>query len=498
MEPSRDVVVAECPCGQAHEFASQHAGRVARCPKLNRQFRVPSRSGPVVFLEESVPESGASEDKTKDGTQPNGVGSSLVKRARELYQAQKEKRELYKTTHCRCPHCKAENETADFMCKRCGCPLHDQQAAFLFMEKRRQEQHEIELARLQATQAKAASRESRGAPSQPKDAVLAPTMNIQQTVVVERQQTPATRRQPGCLSVIGGLAVLIVMIVICAGLLNSGTPADHANPQVAPVNSQAEPTNPSLRVPGQVKQEISPAESQPDNGDKSADPELRAAPVQRPASATPLESPASLPVYEIVDRVPYDSPVKTQIELHAVVSGAATESGLRLLLQKLYDEARVTGGFKFHDGKPTHVFIYLYTSHEHFKSGWGQWIAMLSKLGEDSEINAEVKTELISQPIAKPQVKRGLSESKRQEVFRAIVAAEDRADKDAHRMYPLPDARKPGYSQAKARAQLDKQLEARNSLTNKYKAEIAKENGVAEEQLREISLEGIKKNWPVP
>jgi hypothetical protein len=123
---------------------------------------------------------------------------------------------------------------------------------------------------------------------------------------------------------------------------------------------------------------------------------------------------------------------------------------------------------------------------------------MLSKLGEDSEINAEVKTELISQPIAKPQVKRGLSESKRQEVFRAIVAAEDRADKDAHRMYPLPDARKPGYSQAKARAQLDKQLEARNSLTKKYKAEIAKENGVAEEQLREISLEGIKKNWPVP
>jgi hypothetical protein len=32
------------------------------------------------------------------------------------------------------------------MCTKCGCPLHDQQQAFLFMEKRRQEEHELKVA----------------------------------------------------------------------------------------------------------------------------------------------------------------------------------------------------------------------------------------------------------------------------------------------------------------------------------------------------------------
>ena len=107
----------------------------------------------------------------------------------------------------------------------------------------------------------------------------------------------------------------------------------------------------------------------------------------------------------MVDRNTYDVPIKTQIQLHAVVSGTLTELGLKQLLQKLYDEANATRGFKYHGGKPTHVFIYLYTSQDHFKSGMGQWIAMLSKIGEGARIDTEVKTELIAQLDAKPEVK---------------------------------------------------------------------------------------------
>ena len=88
---------------------------------------------------------------------------------------------------------------------------------------------------------------------------------------------------------------------------------------------------------------------------------------------------------------------KTQIELHAVVSGTLTELGLKQLFQKLYDEANATRGFKYHGGKPIHVFIYLYTSRDHFKTGMGQWIAMLSQIGEGSRIDTQVKTELIAQ-----------------------------------------------------------------------------------------------------
>ena len=207
---------------------------------------------------------------------------------------------------------------------------------------------------------------------------------------------------------------------------------------------------------------------------------------------------APMPTYDVVDQDTYDAPIKTQIVLHAVVSGTLTELGLKQLLQKLYDEAKATRGFKYHGGKPTHVFIYLYTSQDHFESGMGQWIAMLSKIGENSRVDTEVKKEQISQLDAKPEVKHGLPESKRKEIFRAIVTAEDRAYADAQRMYPLPDPSKPGYSQAKASEQLKKQAKALNTLTDKYKSEVAKRYGITQEQLSDISVEAFVKDWPFP
>jgi hypothetical protein len=218
----------------------------------------------------------------------------------------------------------------------------------------------------------------------------------------------------------------------------------------------------------------------------------------KPPESAQTKSDASLPTYHVVDRDTYDVPIKTQIQLHAVVSGALTELGLKQLLQKLYDEANATRGFKYHGGKPTHVFIYLYISQDHFKSGMGQWIAMLSKIGEGAWIDIQVKTELIAQLDAKPEVKHGLLESKRKEIFRAIVSTEDRADVDAQRMYPLADPLKPGYSQAKASEQVRRQAEAKNTLTEKYRTEVAKRYGITAAELHDISVEGLTKNWPMP
>ena len=57
---------------------------------------------------------------------------------------------------------------------------------------------------------------------------------------------------------------------------------------------------------------------------------------------------------------------------------------------------------------------------------------------------------------------------------------------------------KPGYSQVKASAQVMKQAETVTTLTEKYKSEVAKRYGITEEQLRDITVEAIKKNWPIP
>ena len=70
----------------------------------------------------------------------------------------------------------------------------------------------------------------------------------------------------------------------------------------------------------------------------------------------------------MIDQKKIDTPVKTQVTLYAVVSGKLTEPGLNNLLGKMYDEANATRGFKYLDGKPTHVAIWLYTSEDDFKS----------------------------------------------------------------------------------------------------------------------------------
>lgn len=141
------------------------------------------------------------------------MGGWLVKRATDIYQARKQKRELHRSTHCRCPHCKAENLATDFMCSKCGCPLQNEQAAFVFMEKRRQEAHELKVAQaVKAGQLAPVPNAARPAPAAPHGP------QIQQKVIL--------RQGGGCLSIIGGLVViglLVVMIPVCAGLFSLGS-----------------------------------------------------------------------------------------------------------------------------------------------------------------------------------------------------------------------------------------------------------------------------------
>ena len=46
--------------------------------------------------------------------------------------------------------------------------------------------------------------------------------------------------------------------------------------------------------------------------------------------------------------------------------------------------------------------------------------------------------------------------------------------------------------------QLGKQADYQRNLLNQYETKIAKNYGLTEEQLNAISLEGIKKQWPMP
>jgi len=202
--------------------------------------------------------------------------------------------------------------------------------------------------------------------------------------------------------------------------------------------------------------------------------------------------------YEIIDRETYDAPIKTQVGLKVVVSGTITEASLRQLLEKLYAETMNTREFRHHGGKPTNVGIWIYSSKAHANSGTAQWIAMLGKFGTNADKNVTVRTDLISTLNDPPQVRHGLSEGQRREIYAAIVRAEDRAGKEAEAMYPLPEIMSPTYSRENARVQMQREAEARQQLMQQYRAEVARRYGITNDVEKQIGLEGLEKNWPMP
>ena len=212
----------------------------------------------------------------------------------------------------------------------------------------------------------------------------------------------------------------------------------------------------------------------------------------RPESATAPDTMAEeqLPEYELVRKNDADQGHISAIRINAVVSGQITEGGLRRLLLKLLAEANSTASQQ-------RVFIYLFQSHEHFESGYGQWIAML-KPGTGAQPDIDIRTELVEQLGAKPEVIGGLSEDMRKEVFQESAMAKDRADNEATLQYPFVRRKTPRYSDAELRDLLANQSRARKMLEEKYESELSGRYGVIEAQLEEIQKEGLQKNWPLP
>lgn len=216
------------------------------------------------------------------------------------------------------------------------------------------------------------------------------------------------------------------------------------------------------------------------------------------ASPIGIEAPVSIPQFEIIDEETHDSPIKAQVVFRAVVTGDVTESGLRALLQKLYDDAMEKSGFQYH-ARTTHVFAYVYTSEEHAVSGY-QWVAMLEKTaatpGPKVSID-ESRLEMYLNP-PEPESRFGMTESQRREIFKDIVRTESRARREATARYPDLSPVDPGYSQDAFMEQLDTQMDEQDRLTEIYKNDLAEEHDLTRAELREITQEGMRMQWPMP
>lgn len=186
--------------------------------------------------------------------------------------------------------------------------------------------------------------------------------------------------------------------------------------------------------------------------------------------------------YVILKEDVVDSPAKTQVALEALVSGEISEPSLRTLLDQLYSSASAKKGFKYHKS-PTNIYIYLYTSEERAESGMGQWIAMLQKAPSATDPTISINERQIAQIGAEPEERFGLSEEERKEIWKELVLIEDRAMEEAIERYPQD---------------LEKQIEMERRLIDEGKNRLAEENGLTQEEIKEISAEGHEKDWPFP
>lgn len=187
-----------------------------------------------------------------------------------------------------------------------------------------------------------------------------------------------------------------------------------------------------------------------------------------------------LPEYEIVTDETSDTPIKVQVEQHILVSGDISEESLEALLRQQFDSAMKRRGFRHHD-TPTNVYIYIYETREKAQAGQGLWLAML-QMGplEEGLPEITVRAEQIARIGQEQEEIFGLSEDQRKQVFREIVSVERRATDDAMKREP---------------ANIDKQFALERKLVEKYKVDLAKKYNVTREQLDEISVEGLEKQW---
>jgi len=216
-------------------------------------------------------------------------------------------------------------------------------------------------------------------------------------------------------------------------------------------------------------------------------------PPERPkALPKPSTGKVRLPQYALLHEEVTDNAGKTAVALTILVRPPLTEEALRALLTSLYEKTWRRGGFKYHN-TPTQVYIYAYSNRERAEGGTGLQAGMLERATPDDELKITIWKEMLSADFDKPQVRLGLSEQKRRQLWKELISAEDEASRIARTKYPLTGLRQAAYLE-----QLRKQGALQDRLNEVGKAKIAKKYGLTQEQLLKIGVEGGTKGWEMP
>jgi len=177
-----------------------------------------------------------------------------------------------------------------------------------------------------------------------------------------------------------------------------------------------------------------------------------------------------------------DTRTKAQIEQRVYVSGETSKLEIRKFVKNRHDQLASRSGFTYYD-HPTNVYVYVFESEEHADRGGSGWMAASIKSASDKEPSIQINPGVIKGYLRGPEKKFGFSESRRKEIFRAIVRAEDRAAKEAREKYPN---------------NVDQEITLERELARKLKAQVREKYGISETIEDSITTEALSEGWSMP
>ena len=180
------------------------------------------------------------------------------------------------------------------------------------------------------------------------------------------------------------------------------------------------------------------------------------------------------------------------------ISEKNVESLMLLLTKSADTHSKITN-----KSNPIKIVILLYTSENKANNGMGDWLARSFK--KENETTPEITisdTHINSQFTKKEEVKFGLSEQVRKEIFKELVLLEDKSSYEAEKKYPIVNRgntiEEINNFKKIAEKNIDKNYKYEEDLIKKYKSSLIKKYKITSDILESISRESFDENWELP
>lgn len=212
----------------------------------------------------------------------------------------------------------------------------------------------------------------------------------------------------------------------------------------------------------------------------------------------------AIPDYFILNNEVSDNKNKTFYTLDVATNAKLSEDELKVLLHHLFDSIMNTENYQYRI-HPNACRISVYESKEHFQSGMGQWMGMISKARNENSSNLEIN---LPKPISanieekNNYLLKNIDTQIQKEIWNKLNTAEYRSNLEAEKKYPIKITGKTvdeiNIQRNRAKKNSDKHFEYQENLFKKYEEDIHKQYNINDTIVKAITNKGLNENWAFP